>query len=72
VPLADLRRDVPELELEAEAFVALILGPMPPKPANFEQTIGVNLGLEPGGADAARLEVGANNCAAWADWAHAV
>jgi len=71
VPLADVRRDVPELGLGEEAFVERILGQMPPKPANFVAIIGVNLGDEIAADDAARLEIGANNCAAKAEWAHA-
>lgn len=68
VPLAAARRAVPELWLDEEGFAARILGQMPPKPANFLAIIGAN--LEPG--EAARLEVGPNNCAAKAAWADAL
>ena len=68
--LGDVRRAVPELGLGETAFVETVLSHMPPKPANFLTIIGVNLGEEELEADAAaRLEVGANNCAAKAEWA---
>jgi len=42
------------------------------RPANLLTIIEVNLGDELATGEAARLEVGANNCAANAEWAHAV
>ena len=42
---------------------------MPPRPANFLAIIAVNLGDELDDDSAARLEIGANNCAANAAWA---
>jgi glyoxylase-like metal-dependent hydrolase (beta-lactamase superfamily II)/rhodanese-related sulfurtransferase len=61
--LADVRAGMPELDAPADDFVRAVLDSMPPRPANYLQIIEVNLG---GGEDAeaaARLEVGANNCA---------
>jgi glyoxylase-like metal-dependent hydrolase (beta-lactamase superfamily II) len=70
--LGEVRRSVPELALEGEAFVDRILGQMPPRPANFLAIIDINLGDRlPDGEDA-RLEVGANNCAAKVEWAQPV
>ncbi len=42
---------------------------MPPKPENYIAIIGVNIGDDPFDDAATRLEVGANNCAAKAEWA---
>jgi glyoxylase-like metal-dependent hydrolase (beta-lactamase superfamily II) len=70
--LAGVRTAVPELELPAVEFVRRVLRSMPPRPANYERIIEVNLGR--GGADPdedARLEVGANNCAVSSTWAAA-
>jgi glyoxylase-like metal-dependent hydrolase (beta-lactamase superfamily II)/rhodanese-related sulfurtransferase len=68
-PLGDVRAAVPELALSEDAFVQRVLSAMPPHPANYLAIIGVNLGEELAEDDAARLEIGANNCAAKADWA---
>ena len=65
-----VRDRVPELALDEDAFVAQVLDAMPPRPANYLAIIAVNLGDEPDDDAAARLEIGANNCAANADWAH--
>ncbi|HUZ83328.1 MAG TPA: MBL fold metallo-hydrolase [Gaiellales bacterium] len=51
------------LALAEDAFVRAVLTEMPPRPANYEQIIAANLGVD-APADAALLEVGANNCAA--------
>ena len=67
--LADVRNAVPELSLDEDAFVARVLGGMPPRPANYLAIIAVNLGDELDGDAAARLEIGANNCAAKLEWA---
>ena len=61
---------VPELALDEDAFVEQVLEAMPPRPANYLAIIAVNLGDQPCDDAAARLEIGANNCAANADWAH--
>jgi hypothetical protein len=70
-PLGTVWATVLELWLDEEEFVARVLDQMPPKPANFGAIIGVNLGEELPAVDAARLEVGANNCSAKAEWAYA-
>jgi glyoxylase-like metal-dependent hydrolase (beta-lactamase superfamily II) len=68
--LAAVREAVPELTLDEDAFVARLLAGMPPRPANYLAIIDVNLGGELDD-DAARLEIGANNCAAKPEWADA-
>jgi glyoxylase-like metal-dependent hydrolase (beta-lactamase superfamily II)/rhodanese-related sulfurtransferase len=67
--LGEVRRDVPELALDEDAFVERLLSQMPPKPLNYVAIIGVNMGDEPLDDAATRLEVGANNCAAKVEWA---
>ncbi len=67
--LGEVRARVGELALGREAFVRGILEQLPPTPANHQSIIAVNLGEEMAAEDAARLEVGANNCAARRDWA---
>jgi hypothetical protein len=48
-----------------EAFVEFILEDMPPRPANFEEIIAINLGeRESDDEEAFELELGPNNCAA--------
>jgi glyoxylase-like metal-dependent hydrolase (beta-lactamase superfamily II)/rhodanese-related sulfurtransferase len=69
--LGAVRARVHELSLDEDAFVAQVLGAMPPRPANYLSIIGVNLGEQLDEDTAARLEVGANNCAAKAEWAQA-
>lgn len=66
--LGEVRAAVPELSLDEDAFVERVLSGMPPRPTNYLSIIGVNLGEDVPADDAARLEVGANNCAARADW----
>lgn len=67
--LGEVRAAVSELALGEDAFVERVLSAMPPRPANYLSIIGVNLGGELPGDAAARLEIGANNCAANPDWA---
>ncbi len=55
---------MPEVALDEDAFVRQVLGAMPPRPLNYLAIIGVNLGDDLAPDAAARLEVGANNCAA--------
>ena len=51
--------------LDREAFVDRLLDRMPPQPANYEEIIEVNLGLETVDDDESfELELGPNNCAA--------
>jgi glyoxylase-like metal-dependent hydrolase (beta-lactamase superfamily II)/rhodanese-related sulfurtransferase len=67
--VADARRDVQTLGLDADAFATEVLAAMPPRPANYERIIATNLGEPIDDDDARRLEVGANNCAANRSWA---
>ena len=67
--LAEVRADVPELGLDEQAFVRRVLSAMPPRPANYLAIIGVNMGDGTAPDVAARLEIGANNCAANPGWA---
>ena len=63
-PLGEVLAAVPEVSLDEDAFVREVLGAMPPRPLNYLAIIGVNLGDDLAPDAAARLEVGANNCAA--------
>ncbi len=67
--LGEVRAAVRELALGEDAFVRQVLAAMPPRPANYLDIISVNLGDALDADAAARLEVGANNCAAKAEWA---
>jgi glyoxylase-like metal-dependent hydrolase (beta-lactamase superfamily II) len=63
--MGDLRERLHALSLDREAFVDYVLSDMPPRPANYEEIIEVNLGRD--GADdeeSFELELGPNNCAA--------
>ena len=56
---------LPALALDRETFVDRIRGDIPPRPANFERIVAINLGTESADDDAAfELELGPNNCAA--------
>lgn len=61
--IGEVRAAVPELELAPDEFARTVLASMPPRPANYELIIEANLGRGGDPDDAARLEVGANNCA---------
>ena len=62
--LGDLR-DLPVFGMDTEEFAEYVTDDMPPRPANFERVIAVNLGREHADAEAAfELELGPNNCAA--------
>ncbi|MGN6379573.1 MAG: MBL fold metallo-hydrolase, partial [Gaiellales bacterium] len=67
--LAEVRRAMPQLDAGEDEFVRFLLDSMPPRPANYEQIIAANLGAGPDAETAARLEVGANNCAVSRAWA---
>jgi glyoxylase-like metal-dependent hydrolase (beta-lactamase superfamily II)/rhodanese-related sulfurtransferase len=67
-PLGEVRAAVAELALDEDAFVERVLSAMPPRPANYLSIIGVNLGDDVAEDAAARLEIGANNCAANPGW----
>jgi glyoxylase-like metal-dependent hydrolase (beta-lactamase superfamily II) len=58
-------RDLRPFAMDAAEFVAYVTGDMPPRPANFERVIQINLGRESASDDEAfELELGPNNCAA--------
>ncbi len=58
-----VRAAIPELDMDEAGFVRQVLAAMPPRPANYLAIIAVNLGDDVEPDDAARLEIGANNCA---------
>jgi glyoxylase-like metal-dependent hydrolase (beta-lactamase superfamily II) len=63
-----LRERLAALSLDREAFVEHILAEMPPRPANYEEIIAVNLGLDAvDDEESFELELGPNNCAATAE-----
>lgn len=68
--LGEVRRAVPRLGLDREAFVRELLADMPPRPANYLDVIAVNMGADV--PDAPSLEIGGNSCAASAAWASPV
>ena len=58
-------RDLPALALDEAEFVERITERTPPRPANHERIVAVNLGRESADDEAAfELELGPNNCAA--------
>jgi glyoxylase-like metal-dependent hydrolase (beta-lactamase superfamily II) len=66
--LGDLRESLDLLSMDRDAFVEHVLADMPPRPANYEEIIAVNLGREDVDDETAfELELGPNNCAATAD-----
>jgi glyoxylase-like metal-dependent hydrolase (beta-lactamase superfamily II)/rhodanese-related sulfurtransferase len=66
--VGDLTERMDALSLDREAFVDLVLADMPPRPANYEEIIGTNLGTQHvDDAEAFELELGPNNCAATQD-----
>jgi glyoxylase-like metal-dependent hydrolase (beta-lactamase superfamily II) len=66
--LGEVRDSLSLLGLDREAFVERIVADMPPRPANFEQIIAINLGTDSVAVEEAfELELGPNNCAATAD-----
>jgi len=63
--LGTLRNRLPGFTMDREAFVEYACDDMPPRPANFERIIAINLGAETADDDTAfRFELGPNNCAA--------
>ncbi|NLV05490.1 MBL fold metallo-hydrolase [Haloarcula rubripromontorii] len=63
--LGTLRNRLPGFTMDREAFVEYACDDMPPRPANFERIIAINLGTETADDDTAfRFELGPNNCAA--------
>ncbi|WP_227355444.1 MBL fold metallo-hydrolase [Haladaptatus salinisoli] len=62
--LATVRESVPLLELDRERFVERVAGDLPPRPANYEEIVAVNLGRREVEEETAfELELGPNNCA---------
>ncbi len=62
--IGELRERLPLLGLDEHDFVERILTDMPPRPANYQRIISVNLGKESVGPDEGfELELGPNNCA---------
>jgi len=58
-------REIPVFGMNPDEFVEYVTGDMPPRPANFERVIAINLGRETVDAgEAFELELGPNNCAA--------
>ena len=65
--MGDLRDRLPALSLPRDEFVDHLLEAMPPRPANYEEIIEVNLGRESADDETSfELELGPNNCAATA------
>ncbi|MEF8840564.1 MAG: MBL fold metallo-hydrolase [Haloarculaceae archaeon] len=66
--LGELVDGMDALSMDEEAFVELVLSDMPPRPSNYEDIIGINLGQEEADdGEAFELELGPNNCAASRD-----
>ncbi|SIQ78573.1 Glyoxylase, beta-lactamase superfamily II [Haladaptatus litoreus] len=63
-PLATVSESVSLLSLDRDEFVERVAGDLPPRPANYEDIVAVNLGTESVEEEAAfELELGPNNCA---------
>ncbi|MGH2830172.1 MAG: MBL fold metallo-hydrolase [Actinomycetota bacterium] len=62
-PLAQVRASTPLLHVGAEAFVAAILGRIPPTPPNHHRIVQLNEAGDLPEEDPAELEAGANRCA---------
>ena len=63
--VGELKERMGALSMEREEFVETVLADMPPRPANYEEIIAINLGKEDADDDEAfELELGPNNCAA--------
>ncbi len=63
--LDDVTAALDVLSADKDAFVERILSNMPPRPANFERIIAINLGQDSADAEEAfELELGPSNCAA--------
>ncbi len=62
--LATVRESIPLLSLDREEFVGQVADDLPPRPANYEDIVAVNLGRKSVEAETAfELELGPNNCA---------
>ena len=63
--LGELRERLPALKLDRKTFVERIRGDIPPRPANFERIVAINLGTDSADDNTAfELELGPNSCAA--------
>jgi glyoxylase-like metal-dependent hydrolase (beta-lactamase superfamily II)/rhodanese-related sulfurtransferase len=63
--LGTLRDRLPGFGMDREAFVEYVCADIPPRPANFERILAINLGTATADDDTAfELELGPNNCAA--------
>jgi glyoxylase-like metal-dependent hydrolase (beta-lactamase superfamily II) len=63
--LGTLRDRLRAFGMDVEAFVEYVTADIPPRPANFERIVAINLGTETAADDEAfELELGPNNCAA--------
>lgn len=63
--VGDLKDRIPALSMDRDGFLEHVLADMPPRPANFEEIIAANLGTQAvTEAEAFRIELGPNNCAA--------
>jgi glyoxylase-like metal-dependent hydrolase (beta-lactamase superfamily II) len=59
-----VRESVPLLSIDRHSFVRRVADDLPPRPANFEEIVALNLGRETvDSATAFELELGPNNCA---------
>jgi thiosulfate/3-mercaptopyruvate sulfurtransferase len=66
--LGVLRERLFAFDVDADEFVDRVMSGMPPRPANVETIVEINLGREAADdEDAFELELGPNNCAATAD-----
>ncbi|WP_435151983.1 MBL fold metallo-hydrolase [Haladaptatus sp. DFWS20] len=62
--LATVRESTPLLSLDRGEFVEQVAGTLPPRPANYEDIVAVNLGRKSVEEETAfELELGPNNCA---------
>ena len=63
-PLSAVRDSVSLLSLDRGSFVTRVADDLPPRPANYEEIVSVNLGRETVDSETAfELELGPNNCA---------
>jgi len=66
--VGELVESMDALSMDSEEFVETVLADMPPRPANYEEIIAVNLGQQDADDEEAfELELGPNNCAASQD-----
>lgn len=62
--LNEVREQLSVLQLDRETFIETVVEDMPPRPANFETIIAINLGTRTTDEEEAfELELGPNNCA---------